>query len=53
MLEETNWIIIIISTVIALEEIIARIVPGKFNGIIGAVIDLLKTISDYLNRDKS
>ena len=50
--EDPNWVIIIITAVIAVIEVIGRAIPGKFNGIIGLIVDLLKYVSDYLNREE-
>lgn len=51
--EETNWIVVIIATVIIiLESVVARIIPGKYDGILGTIVTILKMLSDYLNRDK-
>ncbi len=51
--DETNWPVVIIGIVITIIEIVMRTIPNqKFTGIIGLVINLLKNISDYLNRSK-
>ena len=51
--DETNWPVVIIGIVITIIEIVMRTIPNtKVTGIIGLVINLLKSISDYLNRGK-
>lgn len=49
--DETNWPVLIIGIVITVVEIVARAVPNpKITGLIGLAVNLLKNISDYLNR---
>ena len=43
-----------IGLVIAVSEAVLRVIPGKkYTGIIGAIINILKIVSDYFNRKKS
>ena len=42
-----------ITLVVGIVEVVARVIPdAKVKGILGYVIDLLKLVSDYLNREK-
>ena len=50
--EKTDWVVIIVTSLLGIIEVVGRWIPSKFNGITGLVIDLLKGLSDYLNRDK-
>ena len=51
--DETNWAVIVISALVLVAEVVARAIPNpKVTGIIGLVINLLKNVSDYLNREK-
>ena len=42
-----------IGLIIAISEPILRLIPNKkYNGLIGMIIDVLKKLSDHLNRGK-
>ena len=50
---DTNWPVTIIGIIIVVVEIVARSIDNpKVTGVIGLVINVLKNISDYLNRGK-
>jgi len=51
---ETNWPVVIIGAIIIVVEVIARSIDNpKVTGLVGLAVNLLKNISDYLNRGSS
>jgi len=50
----TQWdaVAIIALVILVVETIVARLIPTKYSGLVGLAVDILKRISDYLNRDK-
>ena len=52
-MENLETILFWIGLIIAISEPIFRLIPNKkYNGLIGVIIDVLKKLSDYLNRGK-
>ena len=49
-----EWLPYIIALFVAVFDVVARLIPkGNWKGIVGFVIDILKWISDSLNRRES
>lgn len=50
---EIDWPILVAGIVLAVLEVAGRAIPDpKWNGPIGLLINLVKLVSDYLNRKK-
>ena len=46
------WVTVI-AVLVILQEVVLRIWPNKnYNGLIGIIVNAIKWISDFLNRDK-
>jgi hypothetical protein len=49
-----EWLPYIIAIIVAVFDVVARLIPkGSWKGIVGLIIDVLKWVSDTLNRKES